>query len=122
MLRCKDDVANVSEGLDQPNTTYQLLFVATGYNTPTVIAIRPDGSGDVTDTHGFLETLERVLPGSKQYLSASGGDLPVTQRLDDAALRADYPGLLRIPLEQGLSETVEVFQRLGQQGKLEACL
>jgi|ERR1043165_8865149 nucleoside-diphosphate-sugar epimerase len=78
--------------------------------------------GDVTDTAGYLDALERVLPGSKQYVSATGGDLPVTQRLDDATLRADFPGLLRIPLEQGLRETVAVFQRLEQQGKLEACL
>lgn len=29
-----------------------LLFIATGYNSPTVIAIRPQGAkGDVTDTH-----------------------------------------------------------------------
>ncbi|HLX63932.1 MAG TPA: SDR family oxidoreductase [Planctomycetota bacterium] len=78
--------------------------------------------GDVTDTAGFLKTLERVLPGSSQFISAKGGDIPVTQRLDDAVLRRDYPGLLRIHLEQGLRETVEVFQRLAQVGKLEACL
>ncbi|MCP4504887.1 MAG: PQQ-binding-like beta-propeller repeat protein, partial [Fuerstiella sp.] len=28
-----------------------LVYVCTGYNTPTLIAIRPDGTGDVTDTH-----------------------------------------------------------------------
>jgi outer membrane protein assembly factor BamB len=28
-----------------------LLYMATGYNAPTVMAIRPDGKGDVTETH-----------------------------------------------------------------------
>ena len=78
--------------------------------------------GDIADTPGFLKALEKVLPGAGEFISISGGDLPITQRLDDAALRRDYPGLQRIPLEQGLRETVEIFKRLGQQGKLEACL
>jgi nucleoside-diphosphate-sugar epimerase len=78
--------------------------------------------GDIVDTASFLEALEKVLPGSQRFVTASGGDLPITQRLDDAALRRDYPGLLRIPLQQGLVETVEVFSRLAKDGKLEACL
>lgn len=28
-----------------------LVFLCTGYNNPTVIAVKPDGTGDVTDTH-----------------------------------------------------------------------
>lgn len=28
-----------------------LVFLCTGYDTPTVIAVKPDGEGDVTDTH-----------------------------------------------------------------------
>jgi outer membrane protein assembly factor BamB len=28
-----------------------LVFVCTGYNSPSLLAIRPDGSGDVTETH-----------------------------------------------------------------------
>jgi len=28
-----------------------LVYVCTGFNTPSLLAIRPDGSGDVTDTH-----------------------------------------------------------------------
>jgi len=78
--------------------------------------------GDIADTAMYLETLERVLPETQKYIKASGGNLPITQRLDDAALRRDYPGLLRIPLEQGLRETVEVFKRMAALGRLEECL
>lgn len=28
-----------------------LIFLCTGYNSPTVIAVKPDGTGDVTETH-----------------------------------------------------------------------
>ncbi len=78
--------------------------------------------GDVVDMAGFVAMIERAVPGATKYIAISGGDLPITQRLDDAALRREFPGLLRIPLEQGVRETVEVFQRLAGQGKLERCL
>jgi outer membrane protein assembly factor BamB len=38
-----------------------LVFIATGFNQPTVIAVRPDGSGDVTKTH-LAWTLRRGAP------------------------------------------------------------
>src|SRR5207248_5523127 len=37
--------------IPRPVFGHGMLFVATGYNTPTVMAIRPDGSGGVTDRH-----------------------------------------------------------------------
>ena len=45
--------------------------------------------------------------------------MPVASRMDDAVLRRDYPGLLRIPLQQGMRETVEIFERLNKAGKLD---
>lgn len=78
--------------------------------------------GDVADTAGFVEQIEACIPGASKFIKISGGDLPITQRLDDAVLRRDYPGLLRISLEQGVRETVDVFKRLGTSGKLENCL
>jgi outer membrane protein assembly factor BamB len=38
-----------------------LLFIATGFNTPQLIAVRPDGRGDVTRTH-VAWTLSRGAP------------------------------------------------------------
>jgi len=37
--------------IPKPVFGHGLVFLGTGYDAPTVIAIRPDGSGDVTDTH-----------------------------------------------------------------------
>jgi outer membrane protein assembly factor BamB len=44
-----------------------LVFLSTGYDSPTVIAIRPDGRGDVTDTH-VAWTLERGAPHTPSML------------------------------------------------------
>lgn len=74
--------------------------------------------GDVADTRRFILALDKVLPGAHELITCSGGELPVTSKLDDSALRRAYPGLLRVPLEQGIRETVEVFRRLEAAGKL----
>ena len=37
--------------IPRPVYAHGLVFVCTGYNTPELLAIRPDGQGDVTETH-----------------------------------------------------------------------
>ncbi|HYG75018.1 MAG TPA: NAD-dependent epimerase/dehydratase family protein [Planctomycetota bacterium] len=75
--------------------------------------------GDIVDTRTFIAEVEKVLPGAAKLITCSGGDLPVASKVDDAVLRADYPGLLRIPLAQGIRETVDVFKKLHARGALE---
>ncbi|MGD0090962.1 MAG: SDR family oxidoreductase [Planctomycetota bacterium] len=67
--------------------------------------------GDIADTAAFIAQLDNVIPGARALITCSGGELPVASKLDDAALRRAYPGLLRIPLAQGIRETAEVFER-----------
>ena len=74
--------------------------------------------GDVVDTPAFIAKLNAVVPGASRLITCSGGDLPIASKLDDAALRNDYPGLLRIPLEQGIKETADIFTGLEKQGRL----
>jgi outer membrane protein assembly factor BamB len=38
-------------GIPRPVFGQGLVFICSGYNTPHLFAIRPDGAGDVTDTH-----------------------------------------------------------------------
>ncbi len=38
-------------GVPRPVFGHGLVFICSGYNTPQLFAIRPDGTGDVTDTH-----------------------------------------------------------------------
>jgi outer membrane protein assembly factor BamB len=66
----------------RPVYAHGMVFVATGYDKPTVIAIRAAGSGDVTDTHVAWK-LEKYAPhnpsmvvvGDELYLVADNGIL-----------------------------------------------
>ena len=53
--------------IPKPVYGHGLLFVATGYNTPTVMAIRPDGTGDVTDSH-VAWTIKKAAPHTPSLL------------------------------------------------------
>ncbi|HXJ58960.1 MAG TPA: PQQ-binding-like beta-propeller repeat protein [Verrucomicrobiae bacterium] len=57
-----------------------LLFISSGFDRPVVMAIRPDGHGDVTDTHvawslskGGPSTPSLLLVGEDLYVVSDGG-------------------------------------------------
>ncbi|HTN75848.1 MAG TPA: PQQ-binding-like beta-propeller repeat protein [Pirellulaceae bacterium] len=57
-----------------------LVYVSTSYDSAAVLAIRPDGSGDVTDTHvvwtlkkGAPHTPSLLLTGTELYMVSDGG-------------------------------------------------
>jgi outer membrane protein assembly factor BamB len=59
-----------------------LVYIATGFNTPTLIAVRPDGAGDVTRTHiawtasrGAPYTPSPLIVGDELYYVSDGGIL-----------------------------------------------
>jgi outer membrane protein assembly factor BamB len=64
----------------RPVFGHGLVYVATGYERPELLAIRPDGKGDVTDTHVAWRTARAVplnpsplLAGDELYLVSDGG-------------------------------------------------
>ncbi len=64
----------------RPVYGHGLLFVATGYDSPELIAIRPDGRGDVTETHvawrikkGAPHTPSPLLVGDELYIVSDRG-------------------------------------------------
>ena len=75
--------------------------------------------GDIVDMPDFIAEVEKQIPGAKKLITSSGAPLPIVSRVDDASLRKAYPGLLRIPLAQGLAETIAVFKRRHAEGRLE---
>ncbi len=57
-----------------------LVFVCSGYNTPSLLAINPDGRGDVTESHtkwksnsGIPHTPSLLLVGQELYLVSDRG-------------------------------------------------
>lgn len=66
--------------IPRPVYAHGLLFIGTGYDRPTVIAVRADGSGDVTETH-IAWTITRSAPntpsmlvvGDELYMVSDGG-------------------------------------------------
>jgi outer membrane protein assembly factor BamB len=66
--------------IPRPVYGHGLLFIATGFDHPTVMAIRPTGLGDVTETHvvwtvsrGAPNTPSLLLVGDELYLVSDAG-------------------------------------------------
>ena len=66
--------------IPKPVFGHGLVFLSTGYDSPVVMAIRPDGSGDVTDTHvawelprGGPHAPSLLLVGNELYMISDRG-------------------------------------------------
>jgi outer membrane protein assembly factor BamB len=64
----------------RPVYGHGLVYVCTGYESPRLLAIRPDGRGDVTTTHVAWQTRQAVphtpsllLDGDELYMISDGG-------------------------------------------------
>jgi outer membrane protein assembly factor BamB len=80
--------------IPRPVFGHGLVFVCTGYESPTLLAIRPDGRGDVTETHVAWKARKAVphapsplLAGDELYLVSDGG---VASCLDAKSGRAHW--------------------------------
>jgi outer membrane protein assembly factor BamB len=55
--------------IPRPVYGHGMLFLSTGYEVPLLLAIRPDGKGDVTDTH-LVWSKKKVAPHAPSPLLA----------------------------------------------------
>jgi outer membrane protein assembly factor BamB len=78
-VRYSDGFSNVP----RPVFGHGMVYIATGFQQPTLIAVRADGSGDVTDTH-IQWTLNRGAPYTPSPLLL-GDELYVVSDLGIAA-------------------------------------
>ena len=68
-----------------------LVYIATGFQEPSLIAVRPDGTGDVTRTH-IAWTLRRSAPHTPSPLAVGDelyvvSDIGIATCLDAAPAR-----------------------------------
>lgn len=75
--------------------------------------------GAVARMEDFIATLRRVLPRAQGLIRAEGAPLPIAYDLDDSALVRDLGEVPRTPLEKGIAETAEIFERLLREGRLD---
>jgi nucleoside-diphosphate-sugar epimerase len=75
--------------------------------------------GSVTQTAEFIATLSQIVPRSRDLVRAKGKALPIAHDLDDSALVGDLGEVPRTPLDQGIRETLTIFERLHREGRLD---
>jgi outer membrane protein assembly factor BamB len=75
-VRYDDGFSNVP----RPVFAHGLVFIATGFQQPSLLAVRPDGTGDVTKTHiawalkrGAPLTPSPIAVGDELYVVTDGG-------------------------------------------------
>ncbi len=59
------------------------------------------------------------MPESRGLIRAQGPPLPIAYDLDDSLLVHDLGDVPRTPLDQGIRQTAEIFQRLKREGRLD---
>lgn len=66
--------------IPRPVFAHGLVFVCTGYNQPSLLAIKPDGTGNVSETHvawktkkGAPHTPSVLVVGDELYMVSDGG-------------------------------------------------
>jgi len=75
--------------------------------------------GSVVQVAEFIRTLERVYPRAQGLIRAEGKQLPIAPDLDDSAVVRDLGEIPRTPLEEGIRQTVMIFERLQREGRLD---
>lgn len=93
------------------------MFIACLAQAPGAGAKVYTVGGDTVDVPAFIALAAAALPAAAKLITCSGAPLPLVSKLDDAALRADYP-VPRIALADGVKQTVAAYQALHAKGLL----
>lgn len=75
--------------------------------------------GAVVTTDEILAALGRLFPDAPKLIRAEGKPIPVASDFDDSSLRREFPNLPNTPLDEGVAETAEIFQRLQRENRLD---
>jgi nucleoside-diphosphate-sugar epimerase len=75
--------------------------------------------GDVVDLPAFHRALCAVEPAAERLVTHGDRQIGIAYDLDDAALQRDLGPLTKTPLVEGIRQTLELFQRLSAEGRLD---
>jgi nucleoside-diphosphate-sugar epimerase len=75
-------------------------------------------AGDIIEMNEFISTLEQLSPGASRLITASGPQVPVAFKMDDARLRGEVGEMQKTPLRDGIGETLGRFRSLQAAGRL----
>lgn len=75
--------------------------------------------GAVVNIVDFISMLEEISPRARGLIRAEGKHLPIAADLDDSALVRDLGSVPRTPLDEGIRRTIEIFERLQREGRLD---
>jgi outer membrane protein assembly factor BamB len=130
LVRYGDGFSNVP----RPVAAHNLVYIATGFQQPSLLAVRPDGTGDVTNTHvawalqrGAPLTPSPLIVGDELYMvtdfgiascvDAKTGQIQWQQRLGGnySASPVFADGRIYFQSEEGLTTVIapgRTFQKL----------
>jgi nucleoside-diphosphate-sugar epimerase len=75
--------------------------------------------GEVVDLPTFHKALVEVDPAAGQLITYGDRQIAIAYDLDDGALQMDLGPMPRTPLAEGIRQTMELFKRLGAEGRLD---
>jgi nucleoside-diphosphate-sugar epimerase len=75
--------------------------------------------GDVVDLPAFHRALCAVEPAAERLVTHGDRQIGIAYDLDDAALQRDLGPLVKTPLVEGIRRTLDLFQRLQAEGRLD---
>ncbi|MFN3324290.1 MAG: NAD-dependent epimerase/dehydratase family protein [Bryobacteraceae bacterium] len=77
-------------------------------------------AGDIVEIGELIAMFERIRPGASKLITFAGPQVPVAYQMDDSLLRSLVPDVPKTPLEEGIAETIEGFERLRRENRLTA--
>jgi nucleoside-diphosphate-sugar epimerase len=75
--------------------------------------------GDVVDLNTFHRALCEVAPAARELISYGDRQIAIAYDLDDSALQRDLGPMPKTPLVEGIRRTLEHFERLRAEGRLD---
>lgn len=93
-------------------------FVAAALSTNKESASVYTVGGEVADSRSYIAKLAKHVPEAAALITCSGGNLPIASHLDDQPLRAAFPLVKRIGLDEGIGLTADVFRKQKAAGTL----